>query len=182
MPAKKKAPSLPSLCVAVKAIREMYGDTQEQFAQRVSMGSMTISRFERGVAIPRDPVVLQKLAAVAEEADLPAESEQFRDAYREALVNRMYPGPAAVQPTLSISFQTVPEWRLMMIALFAARYDGATARAIEAAGGPVCAVVDQVMQDADIGKGIGPDLFRGLEVRIKALMDAQALKTTREDR
>jgi len=42
--------------------------------------------------------------------------------------------------------------------------------------------VDQVMQDADVGKGIGAELFRELEARIKTLMDAQALRRTGEDR
>jgi hypothetical protein len=97
------------------------------------------------------------------------------------VVNRMYPGPPAVQPTMSVSFQTVPEWRLMMIALFAVRYYPETAKAIEAAGVPVRAVVDQVRQDADISRGIGPDFFRDLEARIKKLMDEQAVKTV-EDR
>src|SRR5262249_54285342 len=144
-----------------------------------------ISRFERGVVAPRDPVTLQKLAAAAEAIDLKAESEQFMAAYKEAMavemVNRLYPGPT-LQPTLSVAFQFVPEWRLMMVALFAARYDPETAKAIEMAGGPVCAIVDQVMQDADVGNGIGAELFRELEARIKTLMDAQALRRTGEDR
>jgi hypothetical protein len=66
--------------------------------------------------------------------------------------------------------------------LFAARYDPDTARAIEKAGGPVRAIVDQVMQDADVDKGIGAELFRQLEVRIKAVMDAQAFRTVQEER
>jgi len=37
-------------------------------------------------------------------------------------------------------------------------------------------------QDADVGKGIGAELFRELEARIKTLMDAQALRRTGEDR
>jgi hypothetical protein len=95
------------------------------------------------------------------------------------MVNRMFPGPlipAAPPPDLSISFYGLPEWRLVMITLFAARYDSETARAIEAAVRPVRAIVDQVLLDADVSRGIGLDSFRRLETVIRELMDAQARK------
>ena len=181
-PNEKKSQSLPSLCMTVKAIREKYGDTQEQFAHRLSMGSMTISRFERGVAVPADPVTLQKFAAAAKDVDLAAESDQFMDAYREAIgvemVNRMYPGrliPGA-HAGPSVSFHTLPEWRLLMIGLFAARYDSATAQAIEEVGGPIRAIVDEVLANADSSRGFGAEFFRELEARVRTLMDQRSLK------
>jgi hypothetical protein len=171
--------------VAVKTTRQAYQESQATFAQRVGLSAMTVSKFERGETVPRDPAVLQSLSDAAVAVGLETEAEQFVTACIEA-VNRMYPGPlvAAVQPmSLSIAFQTLPEWRLLIITLFAARYDSDVAKAISSAGGPVRAIVDQVLQDADVSKGIGPDFFRKLEVRIKTLMDAQAIpRTIQEER
>jgi transcriptional regulator with XRE-family HTH domain len=172
--------------LAVKRTREVYQESQAIFAQRVGLSAMTISKFERGETVPRDPAVLQALSQAAHDINLNADAERFAAAREDALsiaaVNRMYPGPPAVPPTMSVSFQTAPEWRLMMIALFAVRYYPETAKAIEAASGPVRAVVDQVRQDADVSRGIGPEFFRELEARIKTLMDAQAFRTTGGDR
>jgi hypothetical protein len=143
---------------------------------------MTISKFERGETVPRDPAVLQSLLSAAEAAGMNTEVEQLAAACREALsietVNRMYPGPLipAAQPGLTIAFQTLPEWRLAMIALSAVRYVPAAAEAIEAAGGPVRTIVDQVLQNADTSNGIGPDFFREVETRIKTAMDERSLK------
>jgi hypothetical protein len=143
---------------------------------------MTISKFERGETVPRDPAVLQALSSAAEAVNLKAEAAQFAAACKEALnidaVNRMYPSPRspAGQGGLTIAFQTLPEWRLLMIALFSVRYDPEAALAIDAAGGPVREIVDQVLQQADISRGIGPELFRELEARIRTLMDERALR------
>ena len=190
--APEKAPSVPPLCQAVKTTRQGYQESQASFAQRVGLSAMTVSKFERGETVPRDPAVLQALSRAAKEANLNAEAEQFAMACREALnieaVNRMYPGRsiAAVQPVVppqvqqnigtAVAFQTVPEWRLLMIALSAARYDSKTAEALEAAGGPVRAIVDEVLQDADVSSGIGPDFYRASEEHIKTRMAALFLK------
>jgi transcriptional regulator with XRE-family HTH domain len=176
---------LPVLCAAVKRTREAYQESQAVFAQRVGLSAMTVSKFERGETMPRDPAVLQALSQAAHDINLKSDAERFVAAREEALsigaVNRMYPGPPAIKPTMSVSFQTAPEWRLMMIALFAVRYYPETVKAIEAASGPVRAVVDQVRQNADISRGIGPDFFRELEAHIKTLMEERAVKRV-EDR
>jgi hypothetical protein len=159
-------------------------EPQATFALRVGLSAMTISKFERGETVPRDPAVLQALYRAPQEVRMAAESEKFSAACREALnveaVNRMYPGPgpqftAAAAP--AISFQTLPEWRLMAIALFAMRYDSAAARAMDAAGGPIRAIVDDLLRNADTSRGIGPEFFRELEARVKAVMDERAMKS-----
>jgi transcriptional regulator with XRE-family HTH domain len=169
--------------VAVRKTREAFEESQASFAQRVGLSGMTVSKFERGEKVPRDPAVLQALSRAAEEVNLDTETEQFATACREALaietVNRMYPGRqfAAAHSSLAINFQTLPEWRLLAVALFAVRYDSATAQAMESAGGPICAIVDEVLSNADSSRGIGPDFFRDLEARVKTLMDKRSLKS-----
>jgi hypothetical protein len=137
------------------------------------MGTMTISRFERGVAVPRDAVVLQKLAAAAKAVNLTDETDQFTSAYTEAMgveiVNRQFPGPVRATE-LTIRFETLREWKAMMIALFSERYNSEAA--------PVRAIVDQVVRNADVTRGIGHDWYRELEARIKALMDTREQKRT----
>jgi transcriptional regulator with XRE-family HTH domain len=180
-----KAPSLPALCQAVKAVRMAYQESQATFAQRVGLTAMTVSKFERGETVPRDPAVLQALSHAAEEVNLNIEAQQFATACRDVLnvecvnrVNRTYPGPliSAAQPSLTIPFQTLPEWRLATIALYAVRYAPTEAAAIEAASGAVRSVVDEALKRADSSRGIGADFFRELEARIKALMDERSLK------
>src|SRR5215831_19198739 len=120
-PSRKSAlrtPSPPALSLAVKKTREAFNESQASFGMRVGLSAMTVSKFERGETVPRDPSVLQALSRAAEEANLNVEAEQFATACREALniaaVNRMYPTPVAapVQPGLTIGFGTLPEWRL----------------------------------------------------------------------
>src|SRR5215831_837410 len=81
----KTPPSLPVLSQAVKATRLAYDESQATFAQRVGLTAMTVSKFERGETVPRDPAVLESLSRAAEEANLNAEAEQFAMACREAL-------------------------------------------------------------------------------------------------
>lgn len=174
--------SLPALSKAVKALREAYRESQAVFAQRVGLTAMTVSKFERGETVPRDPAVLQALSRAAEEVNLNVEAQQFATACRDALnvqaVNRMYPSPAipAAQPSLTIAFSTLPEWRLAMIALSAVRYDPMAAAAIEAAAGAVRGVVDEALKHADASRGIGADFFRQLEARVKMALDERSLK------
>jgi transcriptional regulator with XRE-family HTH domain len=167
--------------LAVKTTRQAYRESQATFAQRVGLSAMTVSKFERGETVPRDPAVLQALSRAADEVNLHAEAEQFAAACKESLaiesVNRMYPGPQFTgQPRLAIGFQTLPEWRLLTIGLFASRYDPKTAQEMEAAGGPVRGIVDEVLKNADTSRGIGADFFRELEARVKTLMDERSLK------
>jgi transcriptional regulator with XRE-family HTH domain len=69
-----------AMAVAVKRVRRAYGDSQERFAQRVHLSLMTVSKFERGVRVPKDPMVLSGLASAARAVNLTAEAQRFQDA------------------------------------------------------------------------------------------------------
>ena len=60
--------------------------------------------------------------------------------------------------------------------MFALRYDSKTAHAIEEAGGPVRAIVDQVVKDADSSRETGPEFYRDMEERVRLLMDRRVLE------
>ena len=168
-------PPLHPLCLAVRKIRERSGESQDQFASRLKMGAMTISRFERGVAVPRDAVTLQKLASAAEAVELTAEAGQFAAAYTEAIgveaVNRMYPGPR--EQALTMRFETLREWKAMAAALFGERYN--------AEPGSVRPIIEQIVRNADISRGASPDWYRELEARVKARMEEREQKLTGDE-
>jgi len=88
---KTKQPTPSPLCLAIKTIRLMYGDSQEQFGHRLSISSMTVSRFECGRAIPRNPLILQKFSNAARDANLPEEANLFMDAIQKSQVPKVFP-------------------------------------------------------------------------------------------
>ena len=72
------------LCRAVKAVRTAAGWSQEKMAREILLSTMTLSRFERGVQIPRDYLVLLRLYQAAQDANCPEEEQVFQDALRDA--------------------------------------------------------------------------------------------------
>src|SRR5262249_1888500 len=124
---------LPSLCNAVKRVRDAYGDSQERFAQRIGIAVMTISRFERGVQIPGSESVLSKLALAANNVHLMEEFHLFRTA---AVLARNGPSVSSISQSYSPQ-----EWRLMHAARIAAKFYPDAALAIEKAAGPALALV-----------------------------------------
>lgn len=79
--------AIPKLCAAVRRIRTLYGDTQEEFGQRVCLAQMTVSRFERGATIPANPDTLDRLFRAAAALGL-AEEAALLKAAAEARARR----------------------------------------------------------------------------------------------
>src|SRR5262245_51501807 len=122
---------LPPLCVAVKRTREAYKESQDGFARRVDVALMTISRFETGRAVPRDPRVLVSLFDVATVAGLEKEAKLFYTAYVEERGNKKYFPTAdelfAKKQESSTVVALLPahslqQWRLMAAVRVAALY------------------------------------------------------------
>jgi transcriptional regulator with XRE-family HTH domain len=80
----KPSVEIDPLCRAVKAVRTAAGWSQEKMAQEILLSTMTLSRFERGVQIPRDYLVLLRLHEAAQEANCPEEAQVFQNALRDA--------------------------------------------------------------------------------------------------
>jgi transcriptional regulator with XRE-family HTH domain len=146
---KKIQQELPPLCVAVKRVREAYGDSQERFAHRIGVALMSVSRFETGRAEPRDPRVLLNLAKVAYEKSLKDEG-LFRDAYQDyerikSTDRRIGELESFAQPT----FRSLREWRLSCAARLAVLYYPEQVAAMEKAAAAALAIIDDVLSGAD---------------------------------
>jgi excisionase family DNA binding protein len=86
---------------AVRSIRYAYQETQHLFAERIQVSPMSLSRFERGKQVPRDPVVLYNLLCAAGEADLDTERQLFTMACELALHRRKRPIPNGLAAAVS---------------------------------------------------------------------------------
>jgi transcriptional regulator with XRE-family HTH domain len=84
---RKEAP-ISDVCRAVKCVREAFAETQERFAQRLQVAAMTVSRFELGKKVPRNPQVLRRLQTLANEKGLTGEAALFEAAFEKSAQRR----------------------------------------------------------------------------------------------
>ena len=167
--------AIPEICAVVKRVRLAYGDSQEQFARRVMLSSMTISRFELGKAVPSDPDTLHRLYTVAAAHGLKAEARLLLEAKRDRLPSERF----AQFARLTIPFHSLEEWRLMCAARIAARYFSDEAVAIQKAAPRAMEMVDAILRD-DTSKGIVDyDLW---EERLTELAEQRALERIQQAR
>jgi len=61
-PKRKSTPPLPPHAAAIRAARDAAGLSQAAVARQLGVGVLLVSRWERGVSIPRD-AAMRKLAA-----------------------------------------------------------------------------------------------------------------------
>src|SRR5262249_21739636 len=140
----KKGERLPDLCLLVRQIREAYGDTQEQFAERIGVAPMTISRFERAKQIPKDPDVVQRLLKAAHATRKPLDTACLEEAVaRHKKTDRTFPWELWQSGGMGLAampISSLPQWRLMHAAAIAILYYPETAHSIERAAGPALAL------------------------------------------
>jgi transcriptional regulator with XRE-family HTH domain len=180
MPKKNKPEvklQLDELCEAVKRTRLAYGDTQERFARRVALSVMTISRFELGKAVPKDPNTLDRLVQVAaSHGSLDHEAGLFAEAANDAR-RRLSPydrfTPFADQ---AMPFQSLREWRLMGAARIAARYYQDEAARMAEAAPEAMEIVDSILADANPSEDIDAGFYLNLEQKLTELAEQRALK------
>jgi transcriptional regulator with XRE-family HTH domain len=186
MKRRKEIEGLPPLCAAIKTVRESYEDSQPQFASRVKLAPMTISRFERGIRVPADSRVLMRLAGAAREQGLTQEAELFESAGMLAAgsveeLREARPGSGlglAAMPIFSL-----PQWRLMHAAGIAALYYPETASAIEQAAGPALALVDDaIRQLADEPTSAGLGFHDQLVRLLMTLAEHRALEQFKQEK
>jgi transcriptional regulator with XRE-family HTH domain len=196
---RKSENELPPLCVAVKRIREAYGDSQERFARRIGVALMTVSRFETGRAEPRDPRVLLNLASVAyensrflsdpERKELQDAEKLFRDAYAdferikqndsrvgelERLGGREFFGAPAVR-----SHESMREWRLDFAVRLSFLYTPERVAGIEQAAAPMLAMIDEILGAADENQQIDYSRF---ERDVLALAEKRTLQNLKQQK
>jgi transcriptional regulator with XRE-family HTH domain len=170
----KNKEKIPDICAAIHRVRERTKMTQKEFAAMLRTTTMSLSRWERGAATPRDRHVLMKLSATASEAGMAEEEALFQQALgmlpaRAATPTQIWPGPISY---LMIDFDTPQEWRLMIIAKLAAMYFPETAARLEQAASDVAALVDEVVAAAP--ENLRPDIYVRLEERLRELARQRA--------
>lgn len=192
---RKPKKEVPPLGAAVKRVREKYGESQEQFGKRVALALMTISRFERGAAVPSNIGVLAKLAVAAHEKGLTAEAKLFERAKQEQERERELAGLEKRTTTTVDRWRmeqqhsriypgrymlALPQWRLMTIAFIASVYYPETAASMEkAAEGPVAELVDEALRLADTESQTGSAMYEEVERIVRRLAEQRALERYR---
>ena len=144
---------------------------------------MTVSRFELGKAIPKDPNTIQRLFdAAAGHGGLKAEAKLLMEAHRDAM-RRQSPydrfTPFADQ---MIPFHSLEEWRAMNIARIAARYHYDEAIAMRKAAPKSREIVDAVLADTNASEGIHEAFYDDLEERLTELAEQRTIERLQEER
>ena len=134
---------IPELSLAVLAVREAAGESQEIFARRLGTTATTISRIERGLQAPASFGLLNRLESVARGAGLVQEASLFDEARLKVRFNA-YRGPETVAELTSL-----PAWRLTIAVRLAAAYFPETLPEVEKALNPALAIVDAVLRSTD---------------------------------
>jgi transcriptional regulator with XRE-family HTH domain len=175
-----------ALCGGVKEIRQAYSDSQEAFARRIGVSSMTISRFELGKQVPRDPLVLWRLYQAAVQAP-PRLDSAIVPLFAEALHREIGPDWHKYTETWPVPNRqarsyTLSEWRLQSVARIAAKYFFEEAAAIELSAPSSTALVDSVLRDAHAADQIDDSFYEYLDQRLSDLAEKTLLQRFQEKR
>jgi transcriptional regulator with XRE-family HTH domain len=155
---------LPPPCVAVKTLREAYGDTLEKFAQRIGISMTSASRFELGKSVPRDPGVLGRLRDAASDRGLENEVTVFRDAILQK------GDPAQTVYSFSAPEPTLKQWRIGAAVRILTTYYPEHLPALMEALAPALRHVDAAL------RGVGDPSqidYRALDRRLIRIADQQ---------
>ena len=133
------------MSLAVKAVREACGASQELFGRQLGTTATSISRIERGLQTPASFDVLNRLEKMARDLELTDEAGLFDEA-RTALRFTAYRSPERQDAGL---VYLLPQWRLAIAARIAAAYFPGHLPAIENALLPAIEIVDEVLRSTD---------------------------------
>jgi transcriptional regulator with XRE-family HTH domain len=142
-----RARRLPAVSQAIRNLRKRTGQTQADLSRDLEISSMSLSRYELGLTIPRSRTTLNRLAAVAADAGATVEEELFRQA---ALA--LPGGPSRFEEGFTVPVYSPLEWRLMQGIRLAQAHFPEEARAAEQALGMSLDVVDEILADAALGE------------------------------
>jgi transcriptional regulator with XRE-family HTH domain len=160
----KPKPDIDSVCAAVRSMRAKLRLSQQEMADQLGIALMTLSRFERGVQVPKDMAVLNSLLNLSSlNPVLMDERVTFLNAAvaakaKEILANLMVP--------LSALNHSAEQWELIQCARVAAAHFPEEAKAMRQAAGEVLRLVKQVIRAADFSGPLDASLYLDLERRI----------------
>jgi len=119
--------------------------SQEELAKKLDLAPMTLSRFERGVQVPRDVEVLARLRDAAIEANLPSDQMMFQGVILKILEQKSdYEVTVSARPV-----HTPESWQLMHAARIAALYFPNEAAAMRKAARMSLELVNEAIASVD---------------------------------
>jgi transcriptional regulator with XRE-family HTH domain len=158
----KRSRNLPAVCQSIRNLRKKTGQSQEDLARDLELTSMSLSRYETGVTIPRSRTTLNRLVAIAFDAGCLVEEDVFRQA-----AMALPGGPSRFEPSVMVASYSPLEWRLMQAARIALAYFPDVGRAIEQAAGPALDLVDEILADAALGeRKVTAQFYANLETQL----------------
>jgi transcriptional regulator with XRE-family HTH domain len=177
----KPKPDTHPVCAAVRSMRAKLRLSQQELADLLHLAPMTVSRFERGVQVPRDAEVLRSLrdaahssAALAEEYEVFRRESTFRffESKMEWMATQRVAGPARPYP--------LEQWELMQCARVAAASFPEVAKAMRKAAGEVLALVKQVERAADVPESFDDKFYFSLEQKLDDLVQTVSFERAKK--
>jgi transcriptional regulator with XRE-family HTH domain len=174
---KPDAPDVHVLCAAVRSLRAKLRLSQQEMAARLNIAPMTLSRFERGVQVPRDTEVLISLRNTAQSSHLGEEFLNFQGAVLAAIERESpYEVSLATRPGYSAE-----QWELVQCARIAATHFPKEAEAMRKAAGEALRLVKQVIKATDFSVPLDDNFYAALEQRIDDLADQTSFEKLKEE-
>ena len=187
-------PNASPLCAAVKHVRQVYGESQQDFAKRLGVSLVSVNRWELGHQEPGDLVVLLKLQRCAWLRRLEKEATLFAEAVQKSfepyetispsileVLQLGFPNEAELEvPShstkllrLQEQLPALREWRLRLAARLAVSSFPELIPAMEKAAAPVLRLIDERLERVDEAKGFD---FAALEDELKIGVQQYVLK------
>jgi transcriptional regulator with XRE-family HTH domain len=192
--------STSALCVAVRRVREAYGESQQRFAERLGVSLVSVNRWELGHQEPGDVVVLLKLQRSAWLRRLETEANLFAEAVQKSFEPYETISPSILEvrhlgfpneAELEVPFHSAKlhrlqeqlpalrEWRLRLAARLAVLSFPELLPEMEKAAAPVLQLIDERLDRVDEAKGFDS---AALEDELKIAVQQYALKKQNKKR
>ena len=193
-------PNASPLCAAVKQVRQVYGESQQRFAERLGVSLVSVNRWELGHQEPGDLVVLLKLQRSAWLRQLETEAALFGEAVQKSFEPYETLSPSILEslvlglPTeaevevfshsarllrLQEQLPALQEWRLRLAARLAVSSFPELLPKMEKAAAPVLRLIDERLERVDEAKGFD---FAALEDELKIAAQQHVLKKQNKKR
>jgi transcriptional regulator with XRE-family HTH domain len=193
-------PNVSPLCAAVKRVRQVYGESQQRFAERLGVSLVSVNRWELGHQEPGDLVVLLKLQRSAWLRRLEKEANLFAEAVQKSfepyatispsileVIHLGSPSEAELEVhshsakfhRLQEQLPALREWRLRLAARLAVLSFPELLPQMEKAAAPVLRLIDEKLERVDEAKGFD---FAALEDELKISVQQYVLQKQNKKR
>jgi transcriptional regulator with XRE-family HTH domain len=193
-------PNPSPLCAAVKHVRQVYGESQQRFAERLGVSLVSVNRWELGHQEPGDLAVLLKLQRSAWLRRLEKEANLFAEAVQKSFEPYETISPSILEflalgaPSaakvevfshsdkllrLQDQLPALREWRLRLAARLAVLSFPELLPGMERAAGPVLRLIDERLERLDEATVFD---FAALEDELKIAVQQYALKKQNKKR